>query len=92
MAYFEDTEEVEILYVDYGGYNRVKIETLRQIRLVIFFTSSKFSFLFYIESIFFSIRSKFAIYFWHFKALMDMGLFESVHNPYFPLEPTEAHL
>ncbi|XP_077338545.1 A-kinase anchor protein 1, mitochondrial isoform X2 [Lithobates pipiens] len=32
MAYFEDTEEVEILYVDYGGYNRVKIETLRQIR------------------------------------------------------------
>ncbi|KAM9320052.1 A-kinase anchor protein 1, mitochondrial [Gastrophryne carolinensis] len=32
MAYFEDVEEVEILYVDYGGYNRVKIETLRQIR------------------------------------------------------------
>ncbi|XP_068124578.1 A-kinase anchor protein 1, mitochondrial [Hyperolius riggenbachi] len=32
MAYFEDIEEVEILYVDYGGYNRVKIETLRQIR------------------------------------------------------------
>ncbi|XP_018425837.1 PREDICTED: A-kinase anchor protein 1, mitochondrial [Nanorana parkeri] len=32
MAYFEDTEEVEILYVDYGGYNRVKINTLRQIR------------------------------------------------------------
>nr|DBA33333.1 TPA: hypothetical protein GDO54_001032 [Pyxicephalus adspersus] len=32
MAYFEDTEEVELLYVDYGGYNRVKIETLRQIR------------------------------------------------------------
>lgn len=32
MAYFEDAEEVEILYVDYGGYNRVKIDTLRQIR------------------------------------------------------------
>ncbi|CAI9613266.1 unnamed protein product, partial [Staurois parvus] len=32
MGYFEDTEEVEILYVDYGGYNRVKIDTLRQIR------------------------------------------------------------
>ncbi|KAM5182546.1 A-kinase anchor protein 1, mitochondrial isoform 2-T3 [Mantella aurantiaca] len=32
MGYFEETEEVEILYVDYGGYNRVKIDTLRQIR------------------------------------------------------------
>ncbi|KAM4797194.1 A-kinase anchor protein 1, mitochondrial [Rhinophrynus dorsalis] len=32
VAYFEECEEVEIRYVDYGGYERVKIEILRQIR------------------------------------------------------------
>ncbi|XP_041054253.1 A kinase (PRKA) anchor protein 1b [Carcharodon carcharias] len=32
VAYFEETNEVEIRYVDYGGYERVKIEALRQIR------------------------------------------------------------
>uniref|UniRef100_A0A8D0BWE9 A-kinase anchoring protein 1 n=1 Tax=Salvator merianae TaxID=96440 RepID=A0A8D0BWE9_SALMN len=32
VAYFRDADEVEIRYVDYGGYERVKIETLRQIR------------------------------------------------------------
>ncbi|XP_053310949.1 A-kinase anchor protein 1, mitochondrial isoform X2 [Spea bombifrons] len=32
VAYYPDTEEVAIRYVDYGGYKKVKIETLRQIR------------------------------------------------------------
>ncbi|XP_053222441.1 A-kinase anchor protein 1, mitochondrial [Podarcis raffonei] len=32
IGYFKDTTEVEIRYVDYGGYERVKIDTLRQIR------------------------------------------------------------
>ncbi|XP_053131236.1 A-kinase anchor protein 1, mitochondrial [Hemicordylus capensis] len=32
VGYFKDAGEVEIRYVDYGGYERVKIETLRQIR------------------------------------------------------------
>lgn len=32
VAYFKDTSEVEIRYVDYGGYERIKIDTLRQIR------------------------------------------------------------
>nr|XP_020642480.1 A-kinase anchor protein 1, mitochondrial [Pogona vitticeps] len=32
VGYFKDTNEVEIRYVDYGGYERVKIDTLRQIR------------------------------------------------------------
>lgn len=32
VGYFKDSGEVEIRYVDYGGYERVKIDTLRQIR------------------------------------------------------------
>ncbi|XP_030078094.1 A-kinase anchor protein 1, mitochondrial isoform X2 [Microcaecilia unicolor] len=32
VAYHKDGNEVEIRYVDYGGYERVKIEILRQIR------------------------------------------------------------
>ncbi|XP_034276637.1 A-kinase anchor protein 1, mitochondrial [Pantherophis guttatus] len=32
IGYFKDANEVEIRYVDYGGYERVKIDTLRQIR------------------------------------------------------------
>lgn len=32
VAYYKDSEEVEIRYVDYGGYERVKTEILRQIR------------------------------------------------------------
>ncbi|MEE6469959.1 hypothetical protein FKM82_008822 [Ascaphus truei] len=32
VAYLKDSEEVEIRYVDYGGYEKVKIEILRQIR------------------------------------------------------------
>ncbi|OCT92366.1 A-kinase anchor protein 1, mitochondrial [Xenopus laevis] len=32
VAYFKDSEEVEIRYVDYGGYERVKVDILRQIR------------------------------------------------------------
>ncbi|XP_023657356.2 A kinase (PRKA) anchor protein 1b [Paramormyrops kingsleyae] len=32
IAYFKDSSEVEIRYVDYGGYDRVKVDTLRQIR------------------------------------------------------------
>ncbi|XP_054857080.1 A-kinase anchor protein 1, mitochondrial [Eublepharis macularius] len=32
VGYFKDAGEVEIRYVDYGGYERVKIDTLRQIR------------------------------------------------------------
>lgn len=34
VGYFKDSGEVEIRYVDYGGYERVKIDTLRQIRSV----------------------------------------------------------
>ncbi|XP_003211916.1 A-kinase anchor protein 1, mitochondrial [Meleagris gallopavo] len=32
VGYFKESGEVEIRYVDYGGYERVKIDTLRQIR------------------------------------------------------------
>ncbi|XP_054065515.1 A-kinase anchor protein 1, mitochondrial [Rissa tridactyla] len=32
ISYFEETGEVELRYVDYGGYDKVKIDTLRQIR------------------------------------------------------------
>ncbi|XP_070591362.1 A-kinase anchor protein 1, mitochondrial [Erythrolamprus reginae] len=32
IGYFKEVGEVEIRYVDYGGYERVKIDTLRQIR------------------------------------------------------------
>nr|XP_009931304.1 PREDICTED: LOW QUALITY PROTEIN: A-kinase anchor protein 1, mitochondrial [Opisthocomus hoazin] len=32
ISYFEETDEVELRYVDYGGYDKVKINTLRQIR------------------------------------------------------------
>ncbi|XP_067102773.1 A kinase (PRKA) anchor protein 1b [Osmerus mordax] len=32
ISFFKETSEVEIRYVDYGGYDRVKIDTLRQIR------------------------------------------------------------
>ncbi|KAK2847504.1 hypothetical protein Q5P01_010503 [Channa striata] len=32
ITFYKDTNEVEIRYVDYGGYDRVKIDTLRQIR------------------------------------------------------------
>ncbi|XP_064323606.1 A-kinase anchor protein 1, mitochondrial isoform X1 [Phalacrocorax carbo] len=32
VSYFEETNEVELRYVDYGGYDKVKIDTLRQIR------------------------------------------------------------
>ncbi|XP_037347840.1 A-kinase anchor protein 1, mitochondrial [Talpa occidentalis] len=32
VASYEDTNEVEIRYVDYGGYKRVKVDVLRQIR------------------------------------------------------------
>lgn len=32
VAAYEDTSEVEIRYVDYGGYKRVKVDVLRQIR------------------------------------------------------------
>lgn len=32
ISYFEDTSEVELRYVDYGGYDKVKVDTLRQIR------------------------------------------------------------
>ncbi|KAI5625707.1 A-kinase anchor protein 1, mitochondrial [Silurus asotus] len=32
ISYYKDSNEVEIRYVDYGGYDRVKIDTLRQIR------------------------------------------------------------
>ncbi|XP_053941158.1 A-kinase anchor protein 1, mitochondrial [Cuculus canorus] len=32
VNYFEETNEVELRYVDYGGYEKVKIDTLRQIR------------------------------------------------------------
>nr|XP_020035467.1 A-kinase anchor protein 1, mitochondrial [Castor canadensis]XP_020035468.1 A-kinase anchor protein 1, mitochondrial [Castor canadensis]XP_020035469.1 A-kinase anchor protein 1, mitochondrial [Castor canadensis]XP_020035470.1 A-kinase anchor protein 1, mitochondrial [Castor canadensis] len=32
VASYEETDEVEIRYVDYGGYKRVKVDVLRQIR------------------------------------------------------------
>uniref|UniRef100_A0AAY4C9S3 Tudor domain-containing protein n=1 Tax=Denticeps clupeoides TaxID=299321 RepID=A0AAY4C9S3_9TELE len=32
ISFLKDSNEVEIRYVDYGGYDRVKIDTLRQIR------------------------------------------------------------
>ncbi|XP_072548030.1 A kinase (PRKA) anchor protein 1b [Salminus brasiliensis] len=32
ISFFKDSNEVEIRYVDYGGYDRVKSDTLRQIR------------------------------------------------------------
>ncbi|KFP90081.1 hypothetical protein N311_02331, partial [Apaloderma vittatum] len=32
ITYFEETNEVELRYVDYGGYDKVKVDTLRQIR------------------------------------------------------------
>uniref|UniRef100_A0A3Q1HHC3 Tudor domain-containing protein n=1 Tax=Anabas testudineus TaxID=64144 RepID=A0A3Q1HHC3_ANATE len=32
ITFYKETSEVEIRYVDYGGYDRVKIESLRQIR------------------------------------------------------------
>ncbi|XP_039612605.1 A kinase (PRKA) anchor protein 1b [Polypterus senegalus] len=32
ISFYKDTNEVEIRYVDYGGYERVKISVLRQIR------------------------------------------------------------
>ncbi|KAM6110660.1 uncharacterized protein FYW35_009226 [Pterocles gutturalis] len=32
ISYFEETDEVELRYVDYGGYDKVKIDTLRPIR------------------------------------------------------------
>lgn len=32
VASYEETNEVEIRYVDYGGYKRVKVDVLRQIR------------------------------------------------------------
>ncbi|KAM9258622.1 uncharacterized protein RDI95_015134 [Morus bassanus] len=32
ISYFEESDEVELRYVDYGGYDKVKTDTLRQIR------------------------------------------------------------
>ncbi|XP_035989183.1 A kinase (PRKA) anchor protein 1b isoform X2 [Fundulus heteroclitus] len=32
ITFYKETEEVEIRYVDYGGYDKVKIDSLRQIR------------------------------------------------------------
>ncbi|KAM9257524.1 uncharacterized protein RDI95_015390 [Morus bassanus] len=32
ISYFEESNEVELRYVDYGGYDKVKTDTLRQIR------------------------------------------------------------
>ncbi|XP_033924558.1 A-kinase anchor protein 1, mitochondrial isoform X2 [Melopsittacus undulatus] len=32
ISYFEETSEVELRYVDYGGYDKVKVDTVRQIR------------------------------------------------------------
>ncbi|XP_068173929.1 A kinase (PRKA) anchor protein 1b [Antennarius striatus] len=32
ISFYKDSSEVEIRYVDYGGYDRVKIDSLRQIR------------------------------------------------------------
>lgn len=34
ISFYKDSSEVEIRYVDYGGYERVKIDTLRQIRFL----------------------------------------------------------
>lgn len=34
ITFYKENNEVEIRYVDYGGYDRVKIDTLRQIRCV----------------------------------------------------------
>lgn len=34
ITFYKETNEVEIRYVDYGGYDRVKIDSLRQIRWV----------------------------------------------------------
>lgn len=34
ISFYKDSTEVEIRYVDYGGYDRVKIDTLRQIRFI----------------------------------------------------------
>lgn len=34
VASYEESNEVEIRYVDYGGYKRVKVDALRQIRWV----------------------------------------------------------
>lgn len=34
ITFYKDSGEVEIRYVDYGGYDRVKIDSLRQIRWV----------------------------------------------------------
>ncbi|KAL7986973.1 hypothetical protein Chor_005892 [Crotalus horridus] len=36
VGYFKDVSEVEIRYVDYGGYERVKIDSLRQISCLFF--------------------------------------------------------
>lgn len=38
ITFYKDSDEVEIRYVDYGGYDRVKIDSLRQIRWVADFT------------------------------------------------------
>lgn len=35
ISFYKESNEVEIRYVDYGGYDRVKIDTLRQIRLLL---------------------------------------------------------
>uniref|UniRef100_A0A672HD22 Tudor domain-containing protein n=1 Tax=Salarias fasciatus TaxID=181472 RepID=A0A672HD22_SALFA len=35
ISFYSESNEVEIRYVDYGGYDRVKIDTLRQISLPI---------------------------------------------------------
>ncbi|XP_038158926.1 A kinase (PRKA) anchor protein 1b [Cyprinodon tularosa] len=32
ITFYKETDEVEIRYVDYGGYDKVKIDSLRQIR------------------------------------------------------------
>ncbi|XP_043975319.1 A kinase (PRKA) anchor protein 1b [Gambusia affinis] len=32
ISFYKETDEVEIRYVDYGGYDKVKIDSLRQIR------------------------------------------------------------
>lgn len=32
ITFYKESNEVEIRYVDYGGYDRVKIDSLRQIR------------------------------------------------------------
>lgn len=34
ITFYKDANEVEIRYVDYGGYDRVKMDSLRQIRWV----------------------------------------------------------